>query len=131
MHETRCFPRFLPRLRKRVSCTYGEPIPEHVFTPFVDRWRSLIAEKAPDYETSDGLDEDRVPEILKTGEEAMQIRVELTAVIRQAVSDLRRKAGYPDEHPRSAEASWYTSDEGKKYDGDGYGGTVIEKLEPT
>ena len=42
MHDSRGFPTFLPRLFKRVKCTYGDPIPDDLIAPFVDRWRELV-----------------------------------------------------------------------------------------
>lgn len=116
MHESRSFPRFLPRLGKHVSCTYGQPIDEALIQPFVSKWRLLLAEA---YKANDGAipaSTVGVPDLLLDSEEAQAIRRDLTKVVRDAVVDLRLKAGYPAEHPEAHRAEFYDSSEGLKYD---------------
>lgn len=115
MHESRTFPRFLPRLGKRVTCTYGAPMDESLIQPFVEKWRRLVkaAQEAGDYDPAAGR---QIPELLLDSEAAQEIRRELTKVVRDAVLDLRLKAGYPAEHPEAHRAEFYESSEGLKYD---------------
>lgn len=116
MHESRTFPRFLPRLGKHVKCTYGSPIDEELIQPYVDRWHDLCAQ-------ADQKIDSRITNVptesnqdLLDGEVAQEIRRELTKVIRDAVVELRAQAGYPPEHPLAHQAEFYDSSEGLKYD---------------
>lgn len=116
MHESRTFPRFLPRLFKSVRCTYGEPIAEERLQPFIDRWRLLSKSVHDDVDQHDPGDRPRLPQALIDGEEAQAIRREMTKVLRDAVLEVRRSVGYPDEHPEAHRAEFYDSAEGLKYD---------------
>lgn len=113
MHESRTFPRFLPRVGKSVKCTYGEPIDEQIIQPYIDRWRDLCTQS---YKARDANSGSGVPEDLLDGKVAQEIRRELTKVIRDAVVTLRAEAGYPPEHPMAHHAEFYDSSEGLKYD---------------
>lgn len=116
MHESRTWPRFLPRLFKRVRCTYGQPIDEAAIQPYIERWRVLseAAYKRADRQIT--TDSEDMPEELMDGSEAEAIRRDLTKVLRDAVGKLRTDAGYPAEHPLAHDPVFYDSDEGLKYD---------------
>lgn len=116
MHDSRSFPTFLPRLLRRVRCTYGEPIDDDLISPFVLRWRKLT-ETIDDLplEKDDAARQDAILAVTD-GEEARAIRRELTKVLRDAVSQLRIECGYPPEHKQAHLAEFYTSEEGVKYD---------------
>jgi len=105
MHESRTFPRFLPRIGKNITCTYGKPIDEALIQPYIDSWNAL-REKEADRDQAEWLD----------GGEAQAIRRDLTKVIRDAVVQLRLEAGFPAEHPDAHRAEFYDSAEGLKYD---------------
>lgn len=115
MHESRTFPRFLPRVGKHVKCTYGKPIDEAKIQPFIDRWKDLLKHgEKKDIAARDGRTETSLS--LVDSQEAQAIRSELTKVIRDAVVQVRREAGYPEEHPYAHLAEFYDSEEGLKYD---------------
>lgn len=117
MHESRVFPRFLPRVGKSIKCTYGRPIEETKIQPFIDRYKALLDKNSKsslmDHKTSSQR-ESLVGAMDCT--EAQLIRTELTKVIRDAVVEVRREAGYPEEHPSAHLADFYDSAEGLKYD---------------
>lgn len=112
MHESRTFPRFLPRIGRKVKCTYGEPIDDEKVKVYVDRWRALLVKSAEVGKCSiEEVSVDMIDE-----EEADTIRQDLTKVIRDAVVKVRESAGYPPEHPLAHLAEFYDSQEGLKYD---------------
>lgn len=115
MHESRTFPRFLPRIGKSVKCTYGAPIAEDKIQVYIDRWKRLC-ETVTRKQQSPHADPDAVPQELLDGDEAEEIRRGLTKVVRDAVVQLRAEAGYPPEHPLAHHAEFYDSSEGLKYD---------------
>lgn len=116
MHESRTWPRFLPRLFKSVRCTYGRPVDEASLQPFIDRWRLLSEAAYKDAGRDVTTDSDEIPERLRDSPEAQAIRRDLTKVLRDAVGKLRTQAGYPAEHPLAHDPIFYDSEEGLKYD---------------
>lgn len=121
MHESRKFPRFLPRVGKNVKVTFGEPAE-------LARWKDLRGEWEKLCE-SHGYRRDRIaigdsagiPEVLKTGEEAVRLRIETTARVREEVVKLRKELGWPDEEPTAKLVETYKQDgmtqEGKTAEG--------------
>ncbi|KAI5299257.1 hypothetical protein KEM56_003383 [Ascosphaera pollenicola] len=106
MHESRTFPRFLPRIFKRISITFGAKTdPEEMFGDLRRRWQSLV-EKSERNRRKLGMEpppfgvlED---EELMTGKEAKELRIECTKRIRDMVLEVRRLRGHPDEDPKEA-----------------------------
>ncbi|PLB55892.1 hypothetical protein P170DRAFT_443584 [Aspergillus steynii IBT 23096] len=101
MHESREFPRFLPRPGKEVSVTFGEKVDiEAIFGESRKRWQELKAKAelaAP--ETRDqpvGVLSDE----LLYGREAVELRKEVTKKVRDLVLDVRRSRGLTDEDPK-------------------------------
>ncbi|KAB8264389.1 hypothetical protein BDV32DRAFT_117697 [Aspergillus pseudonomiae] len=101
MHESREFPRFLPRPGKDVSVTFGQKVDtDAVFGDMRRRWRELKAKaelKAP--ETRD-LAVGVLSDELLNGKEAVELRKEVTKKVRDLVLDVRRSRGLPDEDPK-------------------------------
>ncbi|KAB8278753.1 hypothetical protein BDV30DRAFT_203578 [Aspergillus minisclerotigenes] len=101
MHESREFPRFLPRPGKDVSVTFGQKVDtDAVFGDMRRRWRDLKAKaesKAP--ETRD-LPVGVLSDELLNGKEAVELRKEVTKKVRDLVLDVRRSRGLPDEDPK-------------------------------
>ncbi|GAB1205048.1 hypothetical protein APSETT445_003715 [Aspergillus pseudonomiae] len=101
MHESREFPRFLPRPGKDVSVTFGQKVDtDAVFGDMRRRWRELKAKaelKAP--ETRD-LPVGVLSDELLNGKEAVELRKEVTKKVRDLVLDVRRSRGLPDEDPK-------------------------------
>nr|QKG86313.1 hypothetical protein [Aspergillus sp. FM242] len=101
MHESREFPRFLPRPGKDVSVTFGRKVDtDAIFGESRKRWQELKAKAelaAP--ETRDqpvGVLSDE----LLYGKEAVQLRKEVTKKVRDLVLDVRRSRGLSDEDPK-------------------------------
>jgi monolysocardiolipin acyltransferase len=120
MHESRTFPRPLPRPGKNVSITFGDKLDgERAFGDLRNRWKKMRARA----EKMDGkLDTGVLNDRLKYSDEAVALRKECTMRVRKAVLDVRRSRGLPDEDPKGALAATYAlegtkSREGKQDDG--------------
>lgn len=127
MHEARQFPRFLPRIGKKVSVTFGREVDtEAVFGDLRKRWKEL---RDADYAASVNNPHAPYPQEavgiltdpLCRGEEAMELRRECTRRLRQEVLKVRRSRGYPDEDPKAGLAETYVREgpgrEGRQSDG--------------
>ncbi|KAJ4311176.1 Lyso-phosphatidylcholine acyltransferase [Neodidymelliopsis sp. IMI 364377] len=119
MHETRTFPRFIPRPFQNVRVTFGEKLNmEEVFGDLRARWKQL---RAKEEQKSGTLQLGALNDALKYSDEAVEIRIECTDRIRKAVLDVRRQRGYSDEDPKNNLASTWlregTSREGVQKDG--------------
>lgn len=99
MHESRTFPRFIPRGGKDVSVTFGEKVDmEARFGDLRERWRQLVLAG----EKQDGLTElGECPESLKYSDEAVKLREECTIRVREEVLKLRRDRAWTDEDPKA------------------------------
>ncbi|KAG2413540.1 hypothetical protein HFD88_002729 [Aspergillus terreus] len=101
MHESREFPRFLPRPGKEVSVTFGKKVDsEAVFGDMRRRWQEIKAKAeltAPD--TRD-LPLGVLNDELLYGREAVELRKEVTKKVRELVLEVRRSRGLPDEDPK-------------------------------
>jgi monolysocardiolipin acyltransferase len=105
MHESRTFPRFIPRAGKKIRIVFGEKVDaEKTFGDLRQRWHLLVKlqkealikkGEAADWELGELTDG------LKYGSEAVALRREVTNRIRQEVLKVRRGLGYPDEDPKS------------------------------
>ncbi|KAL5361117.1 hypothetical protein BJX96DRAFT_151431 [Aspergillus floccosus] len=101
MHESREFPRFLPRPGKEVSVTFGKKVDsEAVFGDMRRRWQEIKAKAesvAPDtrYLPLGVLNDE-----LLYGREAVELRKEVTKKVRELVLEVRRSRGLPDEDPK-------------------------------
>lgn len=119
MHETREFPRFIPRPFKNVRVTFGEKLDaEEVFGDLRQRWRQMrVREEKVCGELAVGV----LNDTLKYSEEAASLRKECTRRMRQAVLDIRRQRGYPEDDPKNSLAGTWLREgphrEGKKEDG--------------
>jgi monolysocardiolipin acyltransferase len=111
MHESRTFPRPLPRPGKNVSITFGDKLDvEQAFGDLRNRWKKMRARaEEMDGKLETGVLNDR----LKYSDEAVALRKECTMRVRQAVLDVRRSRGLPDEDPKGALAETYAL-EGRK-----------------
>ncbi|KAJ5596540.1 hypothetical protein N7450_002998 [Penicillium hetheringtonii] len=101
MHESREFPRFLPRPGKDVSVTFGSKVDtEAVFGETRSRWQKLKAKIEKADPQSRDLPAGVLSESLLTNKEAVELRKEVTLKIRNLVLDVRRSRGLPDEDPK-------------------------------
>jgi monolysocardiolipin acyltransferase len=119
MHESRTFPRFIPRAFKNVSITFGDRLDgDKVFGDLRERWRQM---REREEKSSGKLDVGVLSEALKYSEEAVLLRKECTMRVRAAVLDVRRLRGYADEDPKASLAETWKREgpnrEGPKADG--------------
>ncbi|KAG9774092.1 hypothetical protein KCU88_g5568, partial [Aureobasidium melanogenum] len=128
MHESRKFPRFLPRIGKKITVTFGEEMDvEAVFGDLRKRWRELADRDAKERGHS-GWDElmlGIVPESLANHPEAIELRKECTKRVREAVLQVRRSRGLPDEDPKSGMVETWVR-EGPKREGRMDDGTWVK-----
>ncbi|KGM91668.1 lysophosphatidylcholine acyltransferase [Paracoccidioides brasiliensis Pb18] len=119
MHEDRGFPRFLPRVNKNISITFGDPVDrEAQFGDLRRRWQKIKAEAEEGHQVAPlGVLNDE----LKYGKEAVELRIECTRRIRQLVLAVRRSRGLPDEDPKESRVETWLREgpkaEGKMDDG--------------
>jgi len=117
MHEAREFPRFLPRLGKKIDVVFGDAVSENVWAGFRERWKRLKERemKSEGVVARQGLDEFMNDE-LRDGKEAKELRMEVAFRMREEILKLRRARGWPDEDPKArAVDTW--REEGEKVEG--------------
>ena len=114
MHESRKWPRFVPRMGKKCAVWFGDNVGgdgEGIFLELRQKWRRLVEEKQ-----RQGA---RVMEIgildddLKYGKEAVALREECTMQVRKAVLKVRRLRGLPDEDPKEGLVETWREEGGK------------------
>ncbi|KAI6909843.1 hypothetical protein KC331_g10504 [Hortaea werneckii] len=124
MDNNRGWPRPLPRIGKDVSVAFGSPVDtEQVFGPFRQRWQELKDRARrkrmlyyptedpaadPEKEVLGELNDDE----LKYGQEAEQLRIEVTLAVRNEVLKVRRSRGLPDEDPKRGLAETFAAERG-------------------
>jgi monolysocardiolipin acyltransferase len=110
MHESRTFPRFIPRGGKKISITIGNQVDtDALFGDLRQRWRELADTDAQARGSTalNDLTAGIVPESLANHPDAIEIRIECARRVREQVLKLRRERGYPDEDPKACLAeSW-------------------------
>jgi len=104
MHESREFPRFVPRAGKNIKIAFGEKVDgEKVFGELREKWKRLV-KMQKDALRKKGWDGEwemgELTEGLKYGSEAVALRREVTMRVRMEVLKVRRSLGYPDEDPK-------------------------------
>ncbi|KAJ5727707.1 Phospholipid/glycerol acyltransferase [Penicillium malachiteum] len=117
MHESREFPRFLPRPGKKVSVTFGPKVDsEAVFGGVRSRWQKLKAKIEAADAQSQSLPVGVLSDELLNNEKAVELRKEVTLKIRNLVLDVRRSRGLPDEDPKEGLVETWL-EEGPKREG--------------
>lgn len=119
MHEERTFPRFIPRPFRNVRVTFGDKLDaEEVFGDLRLRWKQM---RAKEEKAGGQLEVGVLNDGLKYAEEAVSLRKECTRRMRQAVLDVRRQRGYPEDDPKNSFAETWLREgpnrEGPKKDG--------------
>lgn len=104
MHESRQWPRFIPRAGKNIRIAFGEKVDgEKTFGDLRARWKHLVKQQEDalikkgefiDWELGE------LTEGLKYGKEAVALRIEVTDRVRKEVLKVRKSLGYPDEDPK-------------------------------
>ncbi|RMZ74925.1 hypothetical protein DV738_g5674, partial [Chaetothyriales sp. CBS 135597] len=111
MHESRTWPRFVPRIGKNVTVTFGEPADtKAVFADLREQWRTLVEEEEDD--NNDAATAGYIPadSPLAVSPEAQALRIECARRVRDLVLDVRRTRGYPDDDPKSGLAATWARD---------------------
>ena len=133
MHEARQFPRFIPRVGKKVAITFGRAVDtEAVFGDLRRRWKEIRDE---DYGRAVRRPHASYPseavglltDPLLHGEEAIELRKECTRRLREEVLKVRRSRGYPDEDPKAGQVETYLK-EGHKREGRMKDGTWVRDV---
>ena len=120
MHESRTWPRFVPRVGKDISVTFGDKVnTEEVFGDLRRRWRRLEEKDiirdgkgVGGYNTGRGVGV--LSERLMYGVEAVQLREECTRRVRREVLKVRRATGWPDEDPKEGLVETWRVEGGKR-----------------
>ena len=99
MSEFRGFPRFIPRVGKEIRVVYGGSVDDGRFEDLRREWRTLW-----DREGKARVED---CEVLRSGKEAVELRIETTRRVREEVVKLRRRLGYPDEEPGADDPATY------------------------
>ncbi|RJE24957.1 tafazzin [Aspergillus sclerotialis] len=117
MHESRRFPRFLPRPGKHISITFGQKVDtEAVFGDMRRRWRE-IKERAEKNEPGvRDLPVGALNDELLNGKEAVELRKEVTKRVRDLVLEVRQTRGLPEEDPKEGLVETWIQ-EGPKQEG--------------
>lgn len=105
MHESRKFPRFIPRIGKDVKVVFGEDVDgEKVFGDLRRKWKHLV-ELQKDALRRKGLNDElemgELTEGLKYHPEVVELRLEVTRRMRGEILKLRRSLGYAEEDPKN------------------------------
>lgn len=104
MHESRGWPRQVPRAGNKIRIAFGESVDgERIFGDLRARWKRLVRIQKEALmrrgEEAD-LELGELTEGLKYGTEAVALRKEVTNRVRIEVLKVRRSLGYPDEDPK-------------------------------
>ena len=123
MHESRTFPRFIPRPGKNINITFGDKLDaDAVFGDLRERWKRLsekeLGEDAPEI----GILSDK----LKYGDEAVELRKECTMRMRKQILKLRQDRGWSDEDPKAGLVETKQAEDSPERDGQMKDGSWIK-----
>ncbi|KAM5447013.1 Lyso-phosphatidylcholine acyltransferase [Microsporum audouinii] len=126
MHEDRGFPRFIPRVKQRVSVTFGEKVDtDAIFGELRSKWQKLKRES--EREDTEPLTVGILNEKLMYSDEARELRVECTRRVRDLVLEVRRSRGLSDEDPKASMAETWLR-EGPKREGRMDDGSLVRDI---
>jgi monolysocardiolipin acyltransferase len=101
MHESRGFPRFIPRTRKKINITFGRKVDtQAVFGDMRKRWQEIKAKAETNAPEVRNLPFGALNDELLNGTEAVELRKEVTKKVRDLVLELRHSRGFPEEDPK-------------------------------
>jgi monolysocardiolipin acyltransferase len=138
MDSRRTFPKPVPRPGKDIGVWFGERVDvELVFEPFRERWRQLKDRTrrrsfatdpaaAQEWQEHLGMLHD---DELKYGDEAKQLRIDVTLAVRDEVLKVRKLSGLPDDDPKSGLAeTWREEGSQGKVEGEMKDRSVVKDL---
>ncbi len=112
MHESRQWPRFVPRAGNDISVTFGDKVDtESIFGDLRQKWRRL---RDKDAEAAGVMEVGDLSERLMHGKEAVELRRECTKRVRGEVLKVRRSRGLPDEDPKQGLVETWRKEGGKR-----------------
>ncbi len=128
MSEDRGWPRPVPRAGKKISIAFGEKVDgEHIFGDLRARWKKLVGSQKEALKRKGewvDLEMGELTDGLKYGKEAVALRLEVTNLVRNEVSKLRKSLGYPDEDPKEGLVETWI-EEGQKRTGRMQDGSLV------
>lgn len=86
-----------------VHVNIGKPLDSVVIDGFRNEWRKLCVKYS-----KAATDSSIMPDELKFGEEAKQLRAKVCDYLREQVNNLRRESGFPNEDPRFRSEKWWS-----------------------
>lgn len=117
MHESRQFPRFIPRSGKHILLYFGQTVDtDKTFGDLRDRWKKLCEAEAQ-ISQGGGTEIGALTEGLKYSNEAVSLRIECTNRVRQEILKLRRDRGWPEDDPKNGLAATWREEGSTKRDG--------------
>lgn len=128
MHESRTFPRFIPRGNNDVSVTFGEKVDmEARFGDLRNRWAQLKERVQAKGGSSSELGVIRDQELM-SGAEAVKLREECTMRVREEVLKVRRSRGLPDEDPKCGLVETWRLEGGSQTEGKMADGSFVKDM---
>jgi len=129
MAEDRGFPRPVPRLGQKLGIWFGENVAgqrESVFQDLRQKWKRLVQKEEESGRGSGHPDE--LSEELKYGKEAVQLRIEAAKRVREAVLEVRRRRGLPNEDPGASLAETWKVEGGASGNGRNPDGSIVKGM---
>lgn len=106
MPEDRSFPRFLPRIRKRIRVVFGEEVDvRSVFGDQIDRWNEIKHRVRGDNPAEGDV---------QAWKEAVGIQIEVARRARDEVMKVRKSLGYPDDDEALGRAETWAKEKEKE-----------------
>lgn len=106
MPEDRSFPRFLPRIFKRIRVVFGDEVDvRRVFGDQIDRWNEIKHRVRPDNPAEGDAQAMR---------EAVGIQIEVARRARDEVMKVRKSLGYPDDDEALGRAETWAREKHEK-----------------
>lgn len=127
MHESRSWPRFLPRTSKRCGIWFGSNVggeENNVFNELRRKWQKLVDDQRR--KRGGNLELGELGGELQFGVEAIALREECTRQIRWEILKLRRRRGLLDEDPNGGLVSTWQA-EGENREGQMADGSRLHK----
>lgn len=126
MHESRQFPRFIPRAGKSLTITFGDRVDtETLFGDLRRKWRLLKLQEDEELGPQNRNELGVLGQKLMYGDEAVELREECARRVREAVLNVRRSRGLADEDPKCGKVETWEK-EGSKGEGKMEDGTWIK-----
>lgn len=94
------------KLGTEINVTVGQPVEDSAIREYRQEWADLVAKHSC---SSPSLIPGDMPEILKTGPEAQELRSRLAFFLREKLEDVRTSTGLPASDPKMGHASFWNA----------------------